>query len=53
MDTEKYPEFKEYVQRNLGKIVQDEEVPLEECSQEFQTQFKEKESELKHERKQI
>jgi len=33
-DKETFPEFKEYVARNLGKIVQEEEVDKAELSQE-------------------
>lgn len=46
MDTEKVEEFEDYVQRNLGKIIQSEEVPFDECTQEFQSMTKEKEHEL-------
>ena len=46
MDTEMVEEFEEYVQRNLGKIIQSEEVPFNECTQEFQTQAEETKSDL-------
>lgn len=46
MDTEKVKEFEEYVQRNLGKIVQEETIPFDECTQEFQSMSKKHESEL-------
>ena len=46
MDTEMVEEFEEYVQRNLGKIIQSEEVPFNECTQEFQSMSKEAETDL-------
>lgn len=46
MDKELYPEFEEHVQRNLGKIIQEEEVPFDECTQEFQSQATKPETDL-------
>ena len=34
MDKEKYADFKEYVAKNLGKIIQEEEIDKAELSQE-------------------
>ena len=46
MDKESYADFKKYIDEYLGKIIQEEEVPFNECTQEFQTNAKEKEKEL-------
>ena len=44
MDTEKLPEFREYVSRNLGKIIQEEEIDEAELG--FNPQSKRHQSDL-------
>ena len=51
MDLEKYAEFKEYVDRNLGKIVQEEEINEAELS--FNPQSKKHVSDLTNTEKMI